>query len=233
MYYGTPPIVTNGLVLNLDAANTKSYVSGSTVWRDLSGNSNSGSLVNGPTFNSGNGGSIVLDGVDDYVNIGSNNIINTNNSFTVGFWVNMNSMPTNITSPITIKSNANDFIILISARTGYEGVAIGSGVTWANGKTNTTSSFFLQQWVHVAVTYNGSGANNLANFNIYENSTNRNLTAGTPGIVGQSTSTIIGYINAGNTLNGRISNFTIYNRALTQQEVTQNYNALKSRFALS
>ena len=63
---GGPNIITNGLVLALDAANTKSYVSGSTVWRDLSGNNNSGSLTNGPTFNSANGGSIVFDGVDDY-----------------------------------------------------------------------------------------------------------------------------------------------------------------------
>lgn len=233
IFKNTPPIVTSGLVLSLDAANSKSYVSGSTVWRDMSGNGYTGSLINGPTFNSQNGGSIVFDGVDDYVNIGSNNIINTNNSFTVGFWVNMNSMPSSSTSPITIKSNANDFFILISARTGYEGVVIGSGLTWANGKTNTTSSFFLQQWVHVAVTYNGSGANNLSNFNIYENSTNRNLTAGTPGILGQSTSTIIGYVNAGNTLNGKISNFTIYNRALSAAEVKQNYDALKTRFNLS
>jgi hypothetical protein len=60
-----PNIITDGLVLYLDAANTKSYVSGSTAWNDLVG-TNNGTLVNGPTFSSANGGSIVFDGVDDY-----------------------------------------------------------------------------------------------------------------------------------------------------------------------
>jgi hypothetical protein len=63
---GGPNIVTDGLVLNLDAANIKSYVSGSTTWRDLSRSGNNGTLTNGPTFNAGNGGSIVFDGIDDY-----------------------------------------------------------------------------------------------------------------------------------------------------------------------
>ena len=67
--YAFGKIVTNGLVLALDAANPKSYVSGSTTWRDLSGNNNSGSLVNGPTYSSDSGGSIVLDGVDDGVTV--------------------------------------------------------------------------------------------------------------------------------------------------------------------
>jgi hypothetical protein len=229
---GGPNIVVDGLVLALDAANTKSYISGSTIWRDLSRNNNNGTLINGPTFNPNNGGSIVFDGIDDFINCGSNNIINTGNAFTVGFWVNMNLMPSNVTSPITIKSNANDFLILISSRLGYEGISIGSGGTWAQGRTGTISSFFLQQWVYITVTYNGTGTSTLSNFNIYENAVNKTLTPGTPGLISQSTSTIIGFINSGNTLNGKISNFTIYNRALSAQEVLQNYNATKTRFGL-
>ena len=54
-------IVTDGLVLCLDAANTKSYVSGSTTWNDISRSGFSGTLINGPTFNGNNGGSIVFD----------------------------------------------------------------------------------------------------------------------------------------------------------------------------
>ena len=64
-YINTPPVVTNGLILHLDAGNRLSYTSGSTVWNDLSGNNNSGSLTNGPTFNSANQGSIVFDGSND------------------------------------------------------------------------------------------------------------------------------------------------------------------------
>ena len=65
---GQGNIVTNGLVLNLDAANPRSYppAYNGTTWFDLSGNSNNGTLTNGPTYNTGSGGSIVFDGVDDY-----------------------------------------------------------------------------------------------------------------------------------------------------------------------
>ena len=65
--YYSPKIVTDGLVLVLDAGNIKSYRSGSTSWFDLSGSTTTGSLVNGPTFNGGNGGSIVFDGTNDRV----------------------------------------------------------------------------------------------------------------------------------------------------------------------
>jgi len=65
----SPKIVTNGLSFYVDASNTKSFVSGSTVWNDLTINSNNGTLTNGPTFSRNNGGSIVFDGVDDRVNL--------------------------------------------------------------------------------------------------------------------------------------------------------------------
>jgi hypothetical protein len=62
----SPSIVTDGLVLALDAANIKSYPGSGTAWTDLSGFGNTGTLVNGPTYSSANGGSIVFNGVDDY-----------------------------------------------------------------------------------------------------------------------------------------------------------------------
>ncbi len=65
----SPKIVTDGLVLALDAGNVKSYASGSTTWFDKSGNAYNGTLVNGPTFNTGSLGSIVFDGTNDYVSL--------------------------------------------------------------------------------------------------------------------------------------------------------------------
>ena len=62
----SPKIVTDGLVFAVDAANKKSYPGSGTTWTDLAG-SNDGTLTNGPTFDSGNGGSIVFDGSDDYI----------------------------------------------------------------------------------------------------------------------------------------------------------------------
>ena len=70
IYESTPPIVTNGLVLALDAANQKSYISGSTIWNDLSGNVNNGTLTNGPTFNSDNGGNLLFNGTTQYIATG-------------------------------------------------------------------------------------------------------------------------------------------------------------------
>ena len=65
-YYGN--IVKDGLVLDLDAAKKDSYPGTGTAWNDISGNRNNGTLTNGPTFNSSNGGSIVFDGTNDYIN---------------------------------------------------------------------------------------------------------------------------------------------------------------------
>ena len=81
---GPGNIVTNGLVLYLDAANYLSYTSGSTTWRDLSSSNNSGTLTNGPTFSSANGGSIVFDGVDD-ISIHPSSLYVDN--FTLSAWV--------------------------------------------------------------------------------------------------------------------------------------------------
>ena len=61
-----PSIISNGLILALDAADKNSYPGSGTAWTDLSGNGNNGTLINGPTFNTGSLGNIVFDGVDDY-----------------------------------------------------------------------------------------------------------------------------------------------------------------------
>jgi hypothetical protein len=67
VFKNSSPIVTDGLVLYLDAGNVKSYPTTGTTWTDLVG-VNNGVLTNGPTFNPSNGGSIVFDGTNDYVN---------------------------------------------------------------------------------------------------------------------------------------------------------------------
>jgi hypothetical protein len=85
---GPGNIVTNGLVLNLDAANPRSYPPpyNMTTWTDLSRNNN-GTLINGPTFNSGNGGSIRCDGVNDFIEVLDNSSLDFGSSnFTVEYW---------------------------------------------------------------------------------------------------------------------------------------------------
>ena len=91
---GPGNIVTSGLVLNLDAANPRSYPPpyNGTVWTDLAG-TNNGTLTNGPTFNSGDGGSIVFDGVNDGANGPTGVTWFTNQSFTIESWFKFNSSP--------------------------------------------------------------------------------------------------------------------------------------------
>jgi hypothetical protein len=106
----SPKIITDGLVLYLDAANTRSYPTNGTIWSDLSRNNNNGTLINGPTFNSANGGSIVFDGVDDRVS--RNSAIDTGQNFTINAWI----FPTLLgTTRRTIMSNN----YLYSSRRGW------------------------------------------------------------------------------------------------------------------
>ena len=121
MYTG-PQIVTSGLVLHLDAGNTKSYSGTGSTWYDRSGNLNggvvnNGTLVNGPSYSSIGGGSIGFDGSNDYVTI----LNNTTVSFTIGCWVNTTA--TSFTGTNGYEGNgivwsdvsgvANDFVLSI------------------------------------------------------------------------------------------------------------------------
>ena len=90
--YNGPHIATDGLVLYLDAANIKSYPGSGTTWSDLSGNNNSGTLTNGPTFSTGSLGSIVFDGTDDYLNIPDSTAMQVGDVFTINAWI----FPTNL-----------------------------------------------------------------------------------------------------------------------------------------
>ena len=81
-----PKIVTDGLVLALDAANVKSYPGSGTTWTDMSGNGNNVTLTNGPTFSSDNGGSIVFDGVNDTATLSNPSTLS---NYTLSLWINI------------------------------------------------------------------------------------------------------------------------------------------------
>jgi hypothetical protein len=230
MIYGTPTIVTNGLVLNLDAANTKSYVSGSTNWFSLGNPSLSGSLVNGPTFDRNNGGSIVFDGVNDYCTLGTKNLIQ--NDFTISIWFKLNSSGDkehfifsnnyNTTPALLITAN-----VVGSARELTAYYASGSILSYIiSATTNIPASIN-----NITLVRNGS--TNIPYLNGIEQ-TSRIFTNST--VLGSGLYEL-GYATIRNKttayLQGNIYQTSIYNRALSQQEITQNYNALKSRYGLS
>jgi len=220
MIYGTPTIVTNGLVLNLDAANTKSYVSGSTNWFSLGNPSLSGSLVNGPTFSSTNGGGIVFDGINDYVSLSNSTTTQFSNTDPWSFSIITELLSQNTTYPSILNKGS-------AATTGLLLYYFSSGsivLKHNNLQPNPIIVPMNRPFVYTA-TYSGSGA-----VKIYLNGIYR---VDGPTIVSVDTTNnlTLGFGDAYSNI--RVYNFSKYNRALSQQEITQNYNALKSRFGLS
>jgi hypothetical protein len=217
-----PNIITDGLVLSLDAGNNKSYQSGSTTWFDRSGRGNNGTLTNGPTFNSANGGSIVFDGVNDYVSMG--NFIQNITAFTVNHWITLNISQTTR----TIFSN-------YSTVGGPRGWVTGISDSTANvvkfflGDSTLFSTFALIVGIpyYVTVTYNSG------NPTIYINGVFNNSSTTTITYSSLALNNDIGRLGTGiQNFNGRISQVSVYNRALTPDEILQNYNATKTRFGL-
>lgn len=222
-------IVTNGLVLYLDAANSKSYVSGSTTWSDVSGNNNSGSLVGGPGYSSQNGGSIVFDGTDDYCTLGTKNLIQ--NDFTISIWFILNSSGDK-EHFIFSNNYQTSPALLITAD-----VAGSSRVLTAYYASSSITSHILST-ANIPISINNitlirNGSTNIPYLNGIEQ-TSRIFTNTT--VLGSGLYEL-GYASIRNKttayLQGNIYNTQIYSRALSAQEVTQNYNATKTRFNLT
>jgi len=226
MFYG-PKIITNGLVLYLDAANRNSYPGSGTTWTDLSGNNNNFTLVNGPTFSSGNMGNIVFDGTDDYLLINSL-VWNYNADFTIQFWFNTNSL-----------GGANGYGLFFNGNTGLNTNRVqiagnSDGSIYLNTVASTVGDNFVSAagLVTVGNWYNFTAVRNSGVITIYLNgisvaSGNVNYTPS------QQSNLYVGFVRSSGALwylNGRMSNIIIGNIALTATEVLQNYNATKSRF---
>jgi hypothetical protein len=236
-FYRGANVVTSGLVLALDAANPKSYPGSGTTWSDISGNGNNGTLTNGPTFSSQNGGSIVFDGVDDVVNGTINGSIFTG-AFTQTAWIyklNANQIWQGV---FTNSSPATNNTYLMTFGDGS--VAAPYNSVGANQVGASQSGIFLDigthinQWLYLVATKTGT---TLTIYCYKQGSLLQN--SGTITWNGGNFSTTNNYQIArhwagGNVipLQGNVANVTIYNRALTASEVQQNYNALKSRFGL-
>lgn len=223
-------IVTNGLNLYIDAAQSISYPGTGTIWTDLSVNAKNGTLVNGPTYSSDNGGCIVFDGVNDFVSWGSSSFLTGLINITASIWVKPLTLPGatyGFYSPFSRYSASNGWeIIYFNNNTFHFGGREQSGAGNYIG-TTTTNTYPLNSWYNVV----GTKSNN--NWSVYVNGvlqTSRNQGNGT-------TPFITNNLFIGNEFNAifaniRVSNALIYNRALSASEITQNYNALKSRYGL-
>ena len=224
----TPPIVTNGLVLALDAANTKSYPGSGTTWNDLSGNGNNGTLTNGPTYSSANSGVIVFDGTNDYASFTPINMSGTQISFTafvkpIGFGTgnNINS--------IVRKGDASNAVTpsnyVFALRDSRIAMGVQNAVDSDTPAGNTTLT--ANQWYYLAASWNGTS------ISFYVNGGSDGNVALSSIILEDGRSTFVGGRTGSlDIFNGNIASVQMYNRVLSSQEVQQNYNAQKSRFNL-
>jgi hypothetical protein len=217
-------IVTNGLVLNLDAANKDSYPGTGTTWYDLSGNGYNGTLQNGIGFSPNlNGGVLSLDGADDNITTGITGIVpNSSSPYTVSVWCYRN------------RNNA-----------GYEELL--AQWTFANSGNSFFFGFdnsnvrFTDNWTPVTVSGAGAvgvwmnlvGVYTTTNAYIYLNGTlaatkgsGFTYTGVGPFLIGRQGELSSEYFS------GNLGNTLVYNRALSTAEVLQNYNAQKTRFGL-
>jgi hypothetical protein len=230
-----PRIVTDGLVLCLDAGNIKSYPGSGTTWTDLSGNGNTGSLVNTPTYSSSNGGNLAFDGVDDYGYIDYSSSLAPTSAISGGGWIYYSNWST---------SQGNIFSKLQSGGYALQHSSTGLNVYFLVrlGGLYRNSAFdkslMNSGWNHIFGTFDGRYIRMYLNGNAVgtpydhgsvaaiEYAVNNNLAIGRDAAGGSSNSV------EGTSTNATISNLQIYNRALTAAEVRQNFNALKGRFGI-
>ena len=250
--YGGANIVTDGLVLSLDAANRKSYPGSGTTWFDMSGYSNTitnaGSV--GPTF--GNSGSIAYfdysanlagSGVDTYAytNVGSalNNALATA-SFTIEMWISRNVATVALGDRESLFSNTGGaagfrfqlvpaglyYLIGGNNNEGFSEASVGSNYLTLDGRWNQVVMAYdrrAQLGSYTVYAY----ANGTVQGSIAISSAASSSFIGNPGVVNPGVSR-----GCCTSYKGRVAKLSVYNKALTAQEIAQNYNALKSRFNL-
>jgi len=219
----SPNTVTDGLVLCLDASNQKSYPGSGTTWYDLTGYFNNGTLTNGPTFNSANGGNIVFDGIDDYANCG--NPLTFTLSFTIGFFFKTLSAGIAVISGIYNGSGADWWVGISSSKLNFSfGSPTKSDITSISTVNDNT-------WRYATCVYDKS----LNSTFLYLNGVLQSSSNTIPANVNQPAGALsIGRFGSTSSFYwpGSIALYQLYNRALSAAEILQNFNSTKTRFGL-
>ena len=215
-----PRIVTDGLVLALDAGNTKSYPGSGNTWYDLSGNGNNGTLVNGVGYEGTNGGSLSFDGVNDRVNVSSSSLSPT--SGTLCFWIKSNT-PRDIYNSHSGGWNQNT----LWGQGSNLSFRLSNGTANPGDVTISSSLVFDNIFHFVCTTWTVGGERA-----IWLDGTKRASLTNTLQFVPSSTFEV-GYKSwAASYYSGNIYSVASYNKALTVAEVSQNFNAQRGRFGL-
>jgi hypothetical protein len=243
--YAGPDISEDGLVLALDASNTKSYPGSGTTWTDLSGRGNNGTLTTGTVYSSSNGGSIDFDGAQINPN-GTLNISNSqslqNTLSTSSFTITSVSKCTDLVYPKSVFPFWIETYVLNdtfgianrgmssgdgSNETGFR-IEVNNGGTYFQGTVSHTT--VLSTIYHRTMVIDRS---NGFKFKYYVNGIflGEVESASITGSIYSSGGLTFGNMY-GWTFKGSLYNLSIHSKALTAAEIQQNYNATKSRYGL-
>jgi hypothetical protein len=207
-------IVTDGLILNLDAGNISSYSGSGTSWNDLSGNNNNATLVNGVGYDVGDGGSLVFDGINDYVALPS---INTNSDFTLNFWTKRSSN----NNPTLFSGRPSSGYLQI--RNGAAEVSLVKSFVVELGSFGASTATALNAIYNITITKSGT------TFSAYIDGNFKNTLTVTQTFTTTSPSLGINTFDS-EPYTGNIYHFSVYNRALSVGEISQNFLALRGRY---
>ena len=245
-------VITTNLVLHLDAGKSMSYSGSGTTWTDLSSSSYNGTLTNGPTFDSDFGGSIVFDGTDDYVSLGTsiNSDISQHKDCSFNIWVKLDDDSNDHIIFTTDESMANwnnAPIVLWYDQSAYSTDNTGTGDvggqstkvltvmitdTSAEKRYTTSNNVFgdnaANTWHNICVVLDPSNDKFYTYVNGVENALYNSSALN--GIKSTSTDFRIGYGTSSNALDGKVAQLQVYDVALTANQVLQNYNATKATY---
>ncbi len=224
-------LVTTNLIVHLDASNASSYPGSGTTWTDLTGTGNNGTLTNGPVYSATAGGCIDCDGVNDFISIANNSGLQPQSAtpITMQIWINFDVLADGAFINKLTGSFGFDGYIVRATSTGYVGYTVnGTGVNQVVNSSPTVV-FTTGTWYLVTfITQRSATANTTK---VYTNTTLRIQNAW--GNDGYSESNPLqlggGY---GGYSNCKIGAFYFYNRGLSEAEITQNFNATKTRYGL-
>lgn len=212
--YNHPSLVTSGMIMCLDAANPRSYPGTGTTIYDATGNGYNGTLVNGPTYSTANGGVITVDGINDYIDVPGINLS---------------------TSSYTIFGAAR--YVTVSGR-----IINAKGNNWLMGHWGgTTENYYAEGWVSASSA--GAADTNWRIYAATWNSSTDQAALYTNGVLtsGPNTSASAGpnglgigcYIPGGTEWsNGQFGFVMAYNTVLTADQITQNFTALRGRYGI-
>mgnify|MGYP001185371486 CR=1 FL=1 len=216
----SPRIVTDGLVLCVDAANARSYPGTGTTWTDLKGGNN-GTLTNGPTFSGDNRGSLVFDGTDDLVNLSTSFLdVSANQGLTISVWIKTTDSSGNIFTYVL--SGTSDFFFTVDSNALKFELTTYSGKSVTQTTATGTSNIADGDWHLLVGTRDSTGV-----FRVYVDGVLEDTSSSSPqsGALSANTSSLC------SNLASNCSLFCAYDRELTADEIRQNYLATKGRYA--